>query len=560
LSSSARITIELVATGDSEVQSALKATGNAADELGKAFDESSTSATKIAETFLGAAGGANAMAKEVFGLWTRFDDLEKVQLKVTSSALNVESAHTALIEKQQALNELVQKGVTYGLEYEIASRQIKEAEDELAIAKEKEEMAQGSLTEAYVNFGFSVIPAVQDVYAGFTEVKKAVTGDTWKYVSAIIQERFTTQAASAAHTGSIGAMMAHKAATMASTLATQGLAFATKLLNIAMGPVGWVILGIGTGLALFATNAFGVRDAVNSMGKAIGDAFPAMKPLLDGLAYIASTLFPDTSKESSAMSDQVSKDFTAMQDAAAHCAAEQAGSLTDMGVAYASTGNDVAASMKAMEDAVRKSAGSIKSQLDDLEDALGGVGISGSSIGRGIGDAFSASIPAPPAAIVPDATTPQSTAPAELTESEKLVARRRETDEKVNALKARIDALGGGLSFAQVEQAFQSGALQGGDVFRAFKELARLQAESSSLQKEIDDLRPRAPTWEELLKRGQTKQDLIQGGTLQNGRAVLLNNPTAFTRHEVNLKVDLLVGDDVLAQKMLKIGASSMSG
>jgi hypothetical protein len=400
LSSSVKITIELVVTGDQEVQSKLKTTGKAGGDLAKIFDESSKSATKVSETFLGAAEGANKMAKAAFGLWTKFDDLEKVHHRVTSATLNVESAQTALMEKQQVLNELVQKGVTAGMEYEIATRQVKQAEDELAIAQEKEEMAQSNLTEAYVNFALSVIPAVKNGYEGFAKIKKAVASDTWKYVSAIVQAKMSMLASAAAHAGSIGVMIAHRAATMASTLATQGLALATRLLQLAMGPVGWVILGIGTALALFATNAFGVRDAINSLGKAIGDAFPIMKPLLDGLAYIASTLFPDTSKESGAMSGQINNDFAAMQGTAAQSAAGQAGSLTDMSVAYAGAKDSVSQSMRDMERAVSGSAHSMIGDLEDLEDALGDVGISGSSIAKGIASGIAKSAASSPATTV----------------------------------------------------------------------------------------------------------------------------------------------------------------
>lgn len=390
MSSSVRVSIELVATGDQEVQSKLKAVGKAAKELAEIFDESSTSATKVFETFLGAAEGANKMTKAAFGLWTKFDDLEKVQLKVASATLNVESSQTTLMEKQQALNELVQKGVTVGTEYEIATRQVKQAEDELAIAQKKEEMAQGSLTEAYVNFALSVVPALKNGYDGFTKIKEAATSTTGKYILSIIQETFGLSTNTGAKTANIGA-------TVAATGATHGLSLATRVLHFAMGPIGLVIMGIGAALTLFATNAFGVRDAINAAGKAIGDAFPIMKPLLDGLAYIASTLFPDTSKESNTMSGQVNKDFASMQNTAAQSATGQAGSLTDMGGAYAGAKDSASQSMRDMERAVSGSTHSMIDDLDDLKDALGDVGISGGSITKGIASSIAKSVISSPA-------------------------------------------------------------------------------------------------------------------------------------------------------------------
>jgi uncharacterized protein YukE len=97
--------------------------------------------------------------------------------------------------------------------------------------------------------------------------------------------------------GATLSMIAHKLATGATTIATHGLALATKLLHLAMGPIGLIIIGVTTFLGLFATNAFGVRDAINQMGKAIGDAIPLLRPLLDALATIANTIFPQAEEQ-----------------------------------------------------------------------------------------------------------------------------------------------------------------------------------------------------------------------------------------------------------------------
>ncbi len=393
MSTSIEVSIELVAKGDQEVQAKITATIGVLDNLAKEADESSRSATKVTETLITAADGANKMANQVIGLGSKLFDLQKVQLDVTSATQAVESAQTTLMEKQQALNELVGKGITTGLEYELATRHVKDAENELAITQKELELAQGDLTKSYLEFGASVIPAVKNGFKGLMEIKKAATSKTGEYISAIIQESFGLS-------GNTAAKTANTAATAAGTAATHGFAGAVRGAMTAMGPVGWALIGISTFMTLFSTNAFGMRDAINAAGKAIGDAFPIMKPLLDGLAYIASTLFPDTSKESGAMSGQINNDFAAMQGTAAQSAAGQAGSLTDMSVAYAGAKDSVSQSMRDMERAVSGSAHSMIGDLEDLEDALGDVGISGSSIAKGIASGIAKSAASSPATTV----------------------------------------------------------------------------------------------------------------------------------------------------------------
>ena len=81
------------------------------------------------------------------------------------------------------------------------------------------------------------------------------------------------------------------------TKGVQGMCPASKLLHFALGPVGLILIGIGTALALVATNAFGIRDRFNEFGKALGDALPFLRPVLElikGLAGALGILGPES--------------------------------------------------------------------------------------------------------------------------------------------------------------------------------------------------------------------------------------------------------------------------
>lgn len=65
---------------------------------------------------------------------------------------------------------------------------------------------------------------------------------------------------------------------------------ASKGLLITLGPILVVIIVIGAILALVQTNAFGFRDALNAVGKAVGDALPFLRPFLELIKSIFSAL------------------------------------------------------------------------------------------------------------------------------------------------------------------------------------------------------------------------------------------------------------------------------
>ncbi len=276
--------------GDAEVKSKFDSVGNAANELGEKTEEAGKSASTTRGAYLQTAAGSGVVSLAAFELYSRFDDLHKIELRKAEAEQNVDSARAALLGSQAALNKLVESGVTSGIDFERATLRLDAAQQQLTISQEKAKETQNDLGEAHAAFAIGTIPTALSAIVG---MKNAYHGLKDSQLLSNIQTAISDKVLKGATLGTIG----HKIATAGSTLATHGLATATKLLHIAMGPVGLIILGISTFLTLFATNAFGVRDAINSMGKAIGDAIPLLRPLLDTLAGIANTLFPEAKEE-----------------------------------------------------------------------------------------------------------------------------------------------------------------------------------------------------------------------------------------------------------------------
>lgn len=250
--------------------------------------------------------GFVSAASEALSLWTQYDNLEKLELKITIAEKNLDSAKRSLIMSQAALDELVTRGITSGAEYEAAVINVDMAQQQLNIANEHLIQSQGNLTQQQLNFGLVVLPTVFNAIQG---IHAAI--ETWRTVQIALTTAQSAQ--TIVNLGSIGSFTALTAATMAQTFATNAGVIATRLFHLAMGPIGWTILGVSTFLGLFATNAFGVRDAMNAVGKAVGDALLFLQPLLNALAEIANTLFPQTEKASSEAGQSMAVDIEGLK-------------------------------------------------------------------------------------------------------------------------------------------------------------------------------------------------------------------------------------------------------
>lgn len=276
--------------GDSEVKSKLNAVGDEVEDVGKKTEQSANSAVRMQTDYLNAAGGFSTAAISIASLGFQFDALEKVSLRVDRANAAVSSSQATLVSAQNSLNKLVEKGVTSGPQYEVALLRVKSAQEQLAINTQNASIAQDDVSQAYLDFSLSVVPTALSAVSGIQSAMTALRGVQFLGIGATAAQSATTSAAAATN-------VAYAGATATATTATGGMTLATRMLTLAMGPIGIAILGVSTFMALFATNAFGIRDAINAAGKAIGDAIPILRPLLDMLGGIANALFPQAAKE-----------------------------------------------------------------------------------------------------------------------------------------------------------------------------------------------------------------------------------------------------------------------
>ena len=254
--------------------SAMAGITTAAWSLFNAYDALQDAEVKLAARRTKAAGLAERAAK--------FEEkLIQARQKVTDTA-------NAITKAEQALAAAREKGDPTAIanaelavakakrEHEDATRKVTQTEKDAALAMQKSKdaanllkVAEGDLKEAQAQFYTGLLPMVATLGGSFAPM----------------------MALSAKRTNEFGATLP------AATKGVHGMSAASKLLHFALGPIGLILIGIGTALALVATNAFGIRDRFNEFGKALGDALPFLRPVLElikGLGGALGILGPES--------------------------------------------------------------------------------------------------------------------------------------------------------------------------------------------------------------------------------------------------------------------------
>lgn len=248
--------------GYADFRNKMQGATGALSTLGRQGTQTAQQTQQVTRDMKGAALGMAGAASSAVSLYYQYDNLQKNSLAVSRAQKSLTSAQATAITAQESLNKMVADGVTSGPEYEAAVLRNRAAQEQLKIATEKVDIAQGDLTEAQLGFALQIIPTVLT----------SVTGVT----------------------GALGMMgVSLKGTSIASKLA--GFSFKTMGLTMKMALIGTgigaILVGVGIALEMIASNAFGVRDAINSMGKAIGDALPFLKPVMEFFGSVGNALF-----------------------------------------------------------------------------------------------------------------------------------------------------------------------------------------------------------------------------------------------------------------------------
>lgn len=260
---------------------------------------------KIGSSIATSVAAYSAAAISVFSLYNAYDNLEKIQLKVNRTALASEKAQTRLASLQATLAAAQEKGNINATKAAVMQERIKNAQEQVTLSQEAAAIAAGDYNETLAGFAFQVVPFV--VTAGIS----------------VITMLSTLSAANVHGT----------ATTVLLTQATHGLSQAFRTLVMSNLPLLAATLAVTAVIGAFATNLFGLRDAINGIGVAIGRALPFLRPFLDFLGGIG-RFISGTAAEVDESSSDIENSITEMSEASSTSINKLSGSVSSLGYVF----------------------------------------------------------------------------------------------------------------------------------------------------------------------------------------------------------------------------------
>lgn len=365
MSAGAPIAFDFQVRGDQEAKTKIQGLGGALSQLDASAGKAAQSAVAFERNYQQAALGLTSAASAGASLYFQFDNLQKVQLRADTAAKNYTASQATLASAQATLNNLTEKGITSGDQYQAAVLRLQAAQEQVSIASQRQAIAQGDVSQAYALFALNIMPAVTAGTTGFTSAMKAlgITMDLARIKALFTGPPMLTLAGTLGGTGA------------AATGAAGGMSILRRAMDfISTHPLILPLTAVATVLTLVASNAFGLRDALDSFGKKVEEVFPAIKPVFDFFRWVAATLFPDAAKEASALQTQYDQQFSAMAKTVEGSAGAQNTALTGLTDTFDQTQKSASNSMANLAASVDVQASNIVASANRARDAIGSIG------------------------------------------------------------------------------------------------------------------------------------------------------------------------------------------
>jgi hypothetical protein len=237
----------------------------------KVSNATSAMSEKVRQNYLRIAQAAAGLGAGIVGFATSFSTLEKAQTRSDQAQLTYERSLSRL-------NQMIAEGGH-------SADELAQQQEKVRINSEKAKQAQDDLNDTYTNF-FANIPSQMIGFGVAAQSIYAMLGTTQKTSSA------TTAASAITYNGALASMNVANQTTAISTM-TLGNVMRTVFLS---NPITLPLIAVSAVVMALAFNVGGLRDRMNELGKAIGDAPPFLRPLLEALGGLQK-LFGDNADE-----------------------------------------------------------------------------------------------------------------------------------------------------------------------------------------------------------------------------------------------------------------------
>lgn len=307
----------LVNLGNAGEQSGTKvATGmdKAGSSVMTAGEKSITAAVKFQTLTQGLLNLSTATAQT----YTSLSNLDRAQQRVVLSAIAHERAINTLHTQEARLDKLRSASIPDMDRISVLQDKIATQKDAISAAAENERLAQDQLNDTYILFGSSIANTVFSSIQTISSLKATMALRTTQAAVAQAVENAVTTQNTVAKAGNIAATTALIPTNLALTATNVGLTFSFRALTVAMlsNPLGIALIaGSIAALALYETNVFGVKDAVDKMIGSFGTVTPAAEGFTGelnrgtGAMTQYSSQADHTAKSIDAMSEKADKAF-----------------------------------------------------------------------------------------------------------------------------------------------------------------------------------------------------------------------------------------------------------
>lgn len=247
----------------------------------------STSTQQLNRNLLQAGAGFAGVASSATAFATSFSVLDKAETAVRSQEAAVEALNVSMARTQTRINKLREEGKTDTEAYTNAVQDLEAKNARLEATQLRLRDAQVQLEDTYTNFIANIAP---QMFAMVFGVQNAIRGLGVESIRA-----------------SLGMFRMNAGARAAS--------IGMRALNFAMGPIGIALIGITTLFTLWATNAFGIRDALNELGAKIQEFLDThIKPLGDALRWLNENILQPLQEALGITSEEMEKTAEQMPD------------------------------------------------------------------------------------------------------------------------------------------------------------------------------------------------------------------------------------------------------
>ena len=315
----------------------------AQDSIVKGNQKIIESTKKLNTNILGAASSFAAFGAGATALYTSLSNLDKAQLRVASAQKEVTSAQATALQAQLSYQRAVEKFGATSEQAEQALLRLQAAEEQLKIAHERVALAQNDLSDTYANFAANLAPQIISLTIGMQ--------------------------------GAFRALGITSVAQLAPSIRAVGIALKGAFIT---NPVGLAVIGIGTAVALLATNTLGLRDRIVELGNTIIEFIDKhLKPLGDAIRFVIDAMKPVSDFFATAFASDMEKSSNAI-DSLRDVSTQSFSDIEESMLGFNNSSNNILANIeeatKGFTDAINKSIfeaeNSIKATSSSINDNL----------------------------------------------------------------------------------------------------------------------------------------------------------------------------------------------